>query len=190
MLLRRGRIGVAAAMLVITAVMVGLICPTGTASAARDKIKVSPAYYCGTTGSGDTQFRFILVTKGSRHWTPWKYVAGQPRRGTYLRKGSALYYGQAGGAKATMSVGFGCYGSISFSVPIGRREGVSGTILPAHRKGYYKIKARKQGIVKAQFIQWRHRRDGHWSKWSKAKLYRRLFRCERVRAELVRVPGR
>lgn len=85
------------------------------------------------------------ITSSQQKWTTYKYVSGQPSKGTYLKKGNFLFYQSSGGSNVSVSfsVGYGV-GSIGISVPLGKpaKSGV-GTGLRAPSNGYYKIKVKK-----------------------------------------------
>lgn len=167
---------------------------------AKDSVSCSGTFYTSPTKRNE-QVRYITVVKDPV-WTDLKTVAGQPTKGTYLKKGDALYYGSSGGTNApiTLSVGVGAtygYGSasVSLSIPLGKASSSSyyGKILTASQSEYYLIKAKKEVQVTVVFEQYR-RRDtinpysdtGKWGAWGKAKVSSKKYKTIRTYSKLVK----
>ncbi len=155
---------------------------------AKDSIVTSPPYYSDPT-PGNTQHRFITITKDPA-WTSYKYVSGQPTKGTYLEAGDGLYYGESGGSKVSISFAIeyaGCV-SVGFSVPIGKMSNsYYGKFLKAKSKGFYKIKARKEIKPTIKLIQYRYRKNGKWGSWGKAKVYSKKYTVVRSQSVLQKI---
>ncbi len=148
---------------------------SGILNAYADTTKYSDIYFDSSTPGG-SQHQFITITKDYQ-WTPYKYVAGQPEKGTYLKKGDALFYSESNGntCSISVSVGFGC-GSVGLSIPMGKMA-QTGTSLVASKNGYYKIKVKKQ--VQPIIMLIRRRANGT-SKWGSPSVYKKKYKVIRV----------
>lgn len=65
---------------------------------AQDSITVGSAVYGYPPSSPTEEYRFITVVKDAT-WTSLETVEGQPTKGTYLKKGDSLFYGESDGKK-------------------------------------------------------------------------------------------
>ncbi len=134
---------------------------------AKSNVKVTKAKY-----ARGYYYRTVTVTETK--WTSEKYVSGQPKKGTYLKKGDSLSYGENGGsvkANLSMSVGYGI-GSVGFSIPLGKQggSGVHAVNLVAKSKGYYKVKAKKQVKTTVIVVQMKSQKAN--SAWQNLKPYK------------------
>lgn len=172
-------------MSILFVLVFSLFIPTVTALAA-DKTVYSQPYYSSSI-LGNTQHRFITITKDPK-WTSYKWVSGQPSKGTYLKKGDSLYYGESGGAASiSFVVGYGC-ASVSFNVPLGKANSSHmGKSLKANKSGYYKIRAKKYIQPTIKLIQYRYRTNGKWGSWRKASYYSKSYKVVRSYSELVSI---
>lgn len=130
---------------------------------AKDSVRCSSTFSYPTNSK--EQWRFITVIKDPA-WTKLATVQGQPTKGTYLKKGDYLFYGESGGKSVTISFGVGlgvkyanASASVSFDVPLGKAyNSYYGKALKANKSGYYVIKAKKYVKPTIVFIQYRHKK--------------------------------
>ena len=175
--------------LVILSIMIfSLLIPATSPILASDQTTISDPYYSDSTGVGNKQHRFITITKDPK-WTSCKYISGQPKNGTYLKKGDGLYYGESGGDSTSLSfsLGYGC-ASVAISVPLGKLGSSHfGQFLKATSKGYYKIKAKKEIQPTITLIQYRIKTNGKWGNWGDTKVYMKKYEVLRTKATLERM---
>lgn len=163
-------------MMVLLILGQSLLFSVSATSKGKYKRKYSQPYFTNPI-YGLKQHRFIYITTPPV-WTKYKFVANQPRKGTYLNKGDGLYYGESGGSSASVSFSLGYAGmSVSMDVPLGKVSDYYGTFKRANKRGYYKIKAKKQIIPTIWLIQYR---DTPYSKWSKGVVYNKTYKVNRV----------
>lgn len=163
---------------------------------AKDKITIGKVIGNYPPSHPNEQFRLIFVVKDPK-WTKLKTVADQPTKGTYLKKGDALFYGEKGGNSVGISFGFSLgagYGSVSgnvsFSIPLGKAYSTSyGKILKASKSGYYIIKAKKNIKPTIILIQSRYKKPftNEWGPWEKPKVYTKKYEIVQSYSTLVRV---
>ena len=148
---------------------------------AKDRIVYSKVY--GYPTNDTEQWRFIDIDKEPR-WTKLKTIEGQPKNGTYLKRGDALFYGENGGKKVNISFGIGLSAkyeglnaSVSFSIPMGKAYNTYyGKALKADKNGYYVIKAKKYIKPHIQLIQYRRRKSTEsWGKWDEPKVHDKKY---------------
>jgi hypothetical protein len=160
---------------------------------AKDSVSYSSAYARPT--KSDEQWRFITVVKDPL-WTKLVTVEGQPTKGTYLKKGDSLFYGENGGKSIPISVGVTIAKVVSvgvgFNIPMGKAYNTYyGKSLKADKSGYYIIKAKKKIQPTIKFIQYRHKQNGYlqngkWGSWEKAKYYGKNYKVVKAYSTLVK----
>lgn len=166
--------------IVLFVVVQSLTYPVLAVSSNKYNRVIGDPYYTNPS-IGSKQHRFIIITTDPV-WTKYKYVSKQPKKGTYLQKGDGLFYGEKGGDSTSISISLGYAGiSVAMSVPVGVINDDYGTFKRANKKGYYKLKVKKQIIPRVALIQYRNREiGGKWSKWTKPKVYMKTYDVNRV----------
>lgn len=174
-------------------VTLGLVISNVISAPAYAKDSTSTSYPFSYPTRPNEQWRFITVVKDSK-WTKLTTVQGQPTKGTYLRKGDSLFYGESGGKKASISFGVGLgvkfanvSANVSFSVPLGKaHSSYFGKALKANKSGYYLIKAKKNIKPTIVFIQYRHKKNNKWGTWEKASFYSKDYKVIQSYSTLVK----
>lgn len=158
---------------------------------ASEKIKVGKVYT--NPHNLSEQWRFIIAQKEDR-WTKWTVLPDQEPQGTFLKKGDFLYYSRSGGQSVSVAVGVSLGASyanasatVSFNIPLGKCSRYEyGNGLIANKKGYYVIKVRRKIRPIIQFIQYRYKKNGKWTSWTKPKYYRKDYKILSTKPELLR----
>lgn len=125
---------------------------------AKDSVSCSGNFYTSPTKKNE-QVRYITVVKDPV-WTDLETVAGQPTKGTYLKKGDSLYYGKIHSAKQS-----GYY-------LIKAKKEVEVTVV-------FKQYRRRNGINP-------YSDTGKWGAWGKAKVSSKKYKTIRTYSKLVK----
>lgn len=102
------------------------------------------------------------------------YASGIPSGGVYFEYGGSFYYEPTGGNIKDVTIGFGGkYGSVGFSVPLGKRSSkVTAYVADVPAKGFYKLKVKNNYQFQAYIIYkkvWNDAGTYTWQKFSSGK---------------------
>lgn len=149
-----------------------IICSQSVMVSAYTK-SVSETYRYPTDSRHEWRFVTITGSDSDAKWTKYHYISGQPKKGTWLKKGDLMFYQSNGGSNSSLSftVGYG-FASVSLDIPIGKISSTSyGVAKQAQKKGWYKIKLKKlvKPIVvykQSRSYQYSYPRGYSWTEWS------------------------